>query len=493
MYLNIIISLFDNTNMETYEMNNTNTNADTNVDTNVDAINYQYHNIRQLTEDLIDKPIWVQGRVHTIRGLKRQCFIVLRYKDSLLQTIGFKKGVTNFSELCNLKKESIINLCGYMRKSPFEIKFATYKTIEFEIREWNISSEINEELPFSLDDANDCGESFRCDVGQSLKLNNRWIDLRTPINQSIFKIKSTMCQLFREFLLNNDFTEVQTPKTIGVASESGAEVFELNYFNKKAYLAQSPQLYKQMLINSDFDRVFEIGPVFRAENSNSRRHLCEFTGLDLEMAISPNMNYHEVLHFIWELLGHIFDGIKSKCTKELEIINNKLPFTDLIYPTDPLIISFKDGVDMLNDAGCNQEYNEDLSTVNERKLGELVKEKYGSDLFVLDEYPINARPFYTMPHKSKPGFTHSYDIILRGREISSGAQRLNDYNKLIERMNELNLDPESIKSYLDSFKYGSKSHGGCGFGLERLLTYYLDLDNIRQSSLFPRDPERLNP
>ena len=233
-------------------------------------------------------------------------------------------------------------------------------------------------------------------VGQEARLDHRWIDLRTPANQSIFRIESMIGHFFREALMKRGFVEIHTPKLIGGASEGGSEVFKLDYFGQPACLAMSPQLHKQMTAAcSGFEKVFEVGPVFRAENSNTRRHLCEFTGLDMEMAIHEH--YDEVLQVFSEVFIHIFDGINKHCKDELERVRQQHPFEDLKYLNPTLKISYAEGCKLLNDAGIPQDPYEDLSTVNEKKLGDIVKEKYGTDFFFMDKYPLAVRPFYTMP------------------------------------------------------------------------------------------------
>lgn len=455
---------------------------------------YEYYDIRKLEKELIGKPIWLQGRVHTIRTQGNMCFIVLRYQDHSLQAIAVKKvlgGAPIYKPLTKVSHESVINLYGALKESPVEIQFTSYKTIEFTVEKWEMVSPAAE-LPFQIDDASDFGETFRSDVGQALKFDYRYLDLRVPANAAILGVQSAVTNFFREYLLKKGFLEIHTPKLIGVASESGAEVFKLEYFDRIAYLAQSPQLYKQMAINADLDRVFEVGSVFRAEKCISTRHMTEFTGLDLEMTIPPDASYEWLMHEIWGLLQYIFDNL-NKLSKNINIIQEKLPFQPPVYRDDPLIVHFKDAVNILIEAGMKQEPLEDLNRENELKLGELVKEKYGVDIFFLDEFPSAARPFYTMPHPTDPNYTNSYDIIFRGQEISSGAQRINDYGLLMQRVVEKGINPESLKHYLESFKYGSKPHGGCGFGLERIVSIYLDLGNVKKATFCPRDPKRLNP
>jgi aspartyl-tRNA synthetase len=281
-------------------------------------------------------------------------------------------------------------------------------------------------------------------------------------------------------------------------------VFRLKYFGKDACLAQSPQLYKQMAICADFDRVFEIGPVFRAENSVSYRHLCEFTGLDLEMALEPNDNgeydYKQTTNLIWKLLKHIQTYLYTT-HKEIEYIRLRTKFVDLLIPENPVYVTYKDAVKMLNSyndkntdsRGQHMEETDDLNNIAEKTLGMLIKQITGSDMFILTGYPSKVRPFYTMLNKDDPKFSNSYDIILNGTEISSGTQRVHEYDKLLEKVTESGINPASLYGYLDAFKYGCNPHAGCGLGLERLVILLFGLENVRQASFCPRDPGRLLP
>ena len=329
-------------------------------------------------------------------------------------------------------------------------------------------------------------------VNQDTALNYRWVDTRTPANQAIFRIQSGVCLLFREYFYKLDFIEIHTPKLIGGASEGGSNVFTLKYFNQPACLAQSPQFYKQMTAAcGGFERVFEIGPVFRAEDSNTHRHLCEFTGLDFEMAIYEH--YYEVLDVMGNLFTYIFDGITDRYSNELNIISQQYPIEPLKYLRPTLRITFEEGITMLNDAGIIASYDEDISTPQEKALGKIVKDKYNTDFYIMDKYPLSARPFYTMPDPINKKYSNSYDLFIRGEEIVSGAQRIHDVDLLIERANALNIPISTIQSYIDSFKHGVLPHAGGGIGLERVVMLYLGLKNIRKTSMFPRDPSRLAP
>ena len=269
----------------------------------------------------------------------------------------------------------------------------------------------------------------------------------------------------------------------------------MTYFKGKSYLAQSPQLYKQQLIAADFERVFEVAPVFRAENSNTHRHMTEFTGLDLEMAFEEH--YDEVVDLLGELFVFIFSELKTRYAKEIALVRKQYPVEEFKLPKDGKMvrIPFKEGIAMLREAGKEIDDLEDLSTENEKFLGKLVREKYDTDFYILDKFPLNIRPFYTMPDAEDSRYSNSYDFFMRGEEILSGAQRIHDAELLRERMKAHGVHPEDpgLEDYCNAFTYGCPPHAGGGIGLERVVMFYLDLKNIRRASLFPRDPKRLRP
>lgn len=226
------------------------------------------------------------------------------------------------------------------------------------------------------------------------------MDLRTPANQAIFRVEAAVCELFRQSLRSRGFVEIHTPKIISAASEGGANVFEVTYFKRKAYLAQSPQLYKQMAIAADFDRVYTVGAVFRAEDSNTHRHLCEFVGLDLEMAF--NYHYHEVRDVIGEMFVEMFQGLQKEFAAEIAAVGRQYPAEPFRFLQPSLVLEFPEAVRLLAEAGVVMGDEEDLSTANERLLGRLVREKYDTDFFILDKFPLAVRPFYTMPDPNNP-------------------------------------------------------------------------------------------
>jgi nondiscriminating aspartyl-tRNA synthetase len=454
-------------------------------------------NLKDISEGNLEKEICTYGRVHKIRALGKRCFIILRDQIWSIQCVMCKgKDTVQFKSACKVAPESFIRVTGTLSRLPEQVsrvEYTYYKNFELKVSNIELISKSTGEFPFTLEDANELySDSGRNKVLLHTRLDSRPFDLRAPFNNCIFRVQSAVCQLFREYLVRMDFMEIHTPKIIGTASEGGAAVFAVDYFKSPVYLAQSPQLYKQMCINSDFNRVFEIGPVFRAENCVSNRHLCEYVSLDIEMAITPGSTYYEIIQLLWGLLVHIFDNIKVACREQIKYIKSIHKFDDAVYPREPLIINFKDAVKLLRDAGYEQGDLDDLSSKNEKKLGEIILKEYGSDLFVLDKYPLAARPFYTMPAENKD-YSNSYDVIFRGQEISSGSQRVHNLGDLLSKLDELKLDETKLSDYLKSFSYGSRPHGGCGLGLERIVMLYLNLENIREVSLYPRDPYRVAP
>ena len=340
-------------------------------------------------------------------------------------------------------------------------------------------------------------------VGVDVRLDNRIIDLRVPAQNAIFRIRSAVGHYYRAAMLEKGFCEIHTPKLIAGASEGGADVFRLKYmegtrFEQTACLAQSPQLYKQMCIMGDFERVFEVGPVFRAENSHTGRHLTEFVGLDFEMEIKES--YTEALDITDYFMTKIFAGLTENNQEELKIISQQYPYTPFEYVKGRnLRLNYPEGIAMLraagitNEDGSAMEDTQDLSTAQEKALGAIVKEKYKTDFFMLERFPMDVRPFYTMPCSDDARYSNSYDVFMRGQEIMSGAQRVHDTELLKKQCVMKGVDPAEIKPYIDAFRYGAPPHAGGGIGLERVVMLFLGLDNVRKTSLFPRDPARLTP
>ncbi|CDK27411.1 unnamed protein product [Kuraishia capsulata CBS 1993] len=450
------------------------------------------------------KEVVFRARVHTSRQQGASIvFLSFRQQSDLIQGLLKAEGDSVSKQMIkwagSLNLESIVLVHGVVRKVDEEIKSATVKDAEIFITKIFTISETPEQLPLLIEDASRSqaeAEALSLPVvNLDTRLDARVIDLRTVTNQAIFKIQSGVCLLFREFLIARGFTEIHTPKLIGSASEGGSNVFEVSYFKTKAYLAQSPQFYKQQLIAADFERVFEIAPIFRAENSFTHRHMTEFVGLDLEMAIEEH--YDETVDLLADLFVFIFSQLKTRYAKEIAVVRKQFPVEEFKVPAsgEMVRIPFKEGIKMLREAGKDVDDFEDLNTENEKFLGKLVREKYDTDFYILDKFPLAVRPAYTMPDAEDPRYSNSYDFFMRGEEILSGAQRVHDADLLVERFKALDIDPTQpgLDDYVESFRYGCPPHAGGGIGLERVVMFFLDLKNIRRASLFPRDPKRLHP
>jgi len=457
--------------------------------------------IEKLDESYDGKLVWIRGRLHTSRVKPKNCFIAIRHQIYTIQACGFAnaeftKEMIKF--IGDVQKESIVDVQGTVSKVPKPITSCTQSNIEIQIKQFFIVSAVTDRLPLQIEDASRPADQQSDDpnsqfptVNLDTRLDNRVLDLRTPTSQSIFKVQAAICHAFRIALVNRGFVEIHTPKIISATSEGGANVFEVSYFKGSAYLAQSPQLYKQMAIAGDFDKVFTIGAVFRAEDSNTHRHLTEFVGLDLEMAFK--FHYHEAMHTVANSMIEVFKHLQANNQSEIETIRKQYASEPFLFTEEPLVLQFHEGVAMLRESGEEQGDEDDLSTPLEKKLGALVREKYKTDFYILDKFPLAVRPFYTMPDPDNKRYSNSYDMFMRGEEILSGAQRIHDSTLLTERAKHHQINISKIQSYIDAFKYGCPPHAGGGIGLERVTMLFLGLKNIRLSSLFPRDPKRLTP
>lgn len=331
-------------------------------------------------------------------------------------------------------------------------------------------------------------------------LNNPAMHKRAPIQQAIADVRMTVRKLFAEYLDSQRFVQFEPPALIGASSEGGANVFSMPYFEKNAFLAQSPQFYKQIEIAGGRKRVYCIAPVFRAENSNTPRHMTEFTGLDLEMEIEED--YHEVRDMLEAVLLYIFRGLKERCAEEIALIRAVYPSEDFLLPEPgkEVRLTFAEGQKLLREEGPEEFRNvsdhEDMSTPQEKALGVLIREKYNTDFYVLDKFPEEARPFYAREDPENPKLTNAYDFFMRGQEILSGGQRIHLAAELEARIRKKGIDPASpgIKEYVDVFRSaGVPPHGGGGIGLDRVVAWYLNLPTVHLTSYYPRTPKRLLP
>ncbi|OAG31656.1 aspartyl-tRNA synthetase [Nematocida displodere] len=402
----------------------------------------------------------------------------------------------NIQDIKTVPQETYVRVEGRLSECARPVKSCTVSTKEIQVDQIEIVS-LAEALPFQLKDVSWTEEERRTNttlptVALSKRLDHRYIDLRATETRSIFKVYSSTLHFFREYL-SREFTEIRTPKIIEGASEGGADVFTIAYFKETASLSQSPQIYKQMAIIGGLEKVFEIGPCFRAENSNTGRHLTEFTGVDLEMELK-DLSYIDLAKEIYQMLRYVILQVQEHRQEELRAIAAITGVDNQTVLTEDLVaIPFHEGIDLLRGAGRSCSYSEDIGTEDERELGRLVREKYQTDLFALVGYPISARPFYTSLCPEDANYTQSFDFIMKGEEISSGAERIHQKEVLVERIRAKGIDLATIQDYIDAFSFGVPRHGGCGIGLERVVKLLTATGDIHKCSMFPRDPSRLRP
>jgi len=417
------------------------------------------------------KSVTVAGWVEDVRNIGSIAFVILRDRKGTLQLTVLKKNYPSmFEKLVSIPRESVISVKGLCKENS-KVRNG-YEVLPEEVE---VLSVAGSPLPLGVVD--------KVESELDTRLDNRFIDLRKQEVQAVFKIRSVVIAAVHEYLRSEGFVEVHTPNIIASSSEGGTDVFRLKYFEKDAFLAQSPQLYKQMLMATGLDRVYEIAWYFRAEEHNTRRHLNESTAVDLEMAfINGEEDVMKVLeglvYYMWKKAG--------SCKEELEVLGKKivvpkLPFRRIVYD---------DVVKKLNKKGSGIKWGDDFGSEEEKLLGEIMK-KDGCDFYFVTRYPLEAKPFYTMPEEVK--YSHGFDLACKGVEIASGSQRIHDVELLKKRLKACGLKPMDFDSYLKAFRYGMPPHGGFGFGIERFLMELLDIKNIREVILFPRDRARLTP
>jgi aspartyl-tRNA synthetase len=417
----------------------------------------------------------VAGWVHDRRKLGGLVFLIIRDRAGLIQVTLPKKFIPPkvFELTRNLSRESVISVTGKVQKE--EKAPNGYEIIPDKIEILSRAA-----TPLPLD------PTGKVDANLDTRLDSRVMDLRRSEINAIFKIRAVALSKAREFLGSSGFVEITTPSIISTSSEGGTELFPVSYFEEEAFLAQSPQLYKQMMMGTGLDRVFEMAKYFRAEEHDTIWHLNEVSAIDCELAFIKDET--DVIKVIEGLVVAMINGIKEDCRRELDILNREIP-----EPKTPfLMLRYDDALQKLEDCGMRVTFGEDLTTEAEKRLGEVMKEE-GHDLYFITKYPLEIKPFYTMPDSEDPTHSNSFDLEYKGREIVSGSQRVSEYELLLERIKEKGLAPENFKSYLSAFKYGMPPHGGFGLGIERFLVLLLGLPNIREAVLFPRDRKRLEP
>lgn len=420
----------------------------------------------------IGQVVRIHGSIYKIRKMSDFAFVLLRTKREIVQCI-YTKEMAHFS-LEELEEESCVIITAYVQEE------SRSKTgYDLQIKEITILSKPQIQSPIVINNK-------VVDTSIEKKLDFRPITLRNEKERAIFKIQEGIADGISIFLKQQKFTQIRTPKIVYAGAEGGANIFHLNYFGRDAYLAQSPQFYKQMMVGV-YERVFEIGPVFRAEKHDTSRHLNEYTSVDFEMGYIES--FEEIMQMETKMLQYVFQYLKENYELELQLLKVKIPEVTQIPA-----IKFIEAKELIS-----KEYNreikdfEDFEPEEEKLLHQLVKEKYGSEFVFVTHYPSKKRPFYAMESRENAEETLSFDLLFRGLEITTGGQRIHNYQEQVEKMRRRNMNIEQFESYLMMHQYGMPPHGGLGLGLERFTSKLLEQENVRYATLFPRDINRLVP
>ena len=420
----------------------------------------------------IGEQVKLFGSIYKIRKMKGFAFVLLRTRRNILQCV-YSPETASFS-LDELKEESTVKITANV--IPEERSKTGY---DLQLLDVTILSEPVAASPIVINNK-------IVDTSMENLLDFRPLTLRNEKQRAIFKLQEGIGHGFRQFLVRESFTEIHTPKIVKAGAEGGANLFSLNYFGTDAYLAQSPQFYKQMMVGV-FERVFEIGPVFRAEKHDSSRHLNEYTSVDFEMGYIRD--FHDIMEMETKMLRETMTFLEAEYKPELNLLNVSLPKI-----TEIPEIRFGDAKE-----GISREYKrpihdmDDFEPEEEKLLCRLIREQTGSEFVFVTHYPSKKRPFYAMDSRENPEETESFDLLFRGLEVTTGGQRIHEYNEQIEKMKRRHMDPELFESYLMIHECGMPEHGGLGIGLERFTARLLELDNVRLATLFPRDIHRLIP
>jgi aspartyl-tRNA synthetase len=430
--------------------------------------------IAELPEKIGER-VKLRGWVQALRDQKRVQFIVARDETGLAQVVLAKDDPPSElnEQISTLTAESAVSITGTVVADE-RVKLAG---LEIKLEELEVDSLAEPEVPIAGDSALD------------KRIDWRYLDLRRPDRKLIFEVQTTSEYAMRDFWRKEQFIELHTPKFMGSASESGAELFKAEYFDRTAYLAQSPQFYKQMAMAAGFGKVFEVGPVFRANPSFTSRHDTEFTSVDVE--ISWIDSHEDVMSFEERWLAHVLGIVKDVHGEQIAQTFD----TDVVVPEVPFPrIALEDAKEMLREAGHDvPPAGHDLDPPSERALSAIVKQQHGHEFTFVTDYPTSVRPFYHMRYEDRPTVTKSFDLLWRGIEITTGAQREHRYEQLLEQAADKQVDIEPIQYYLDFFRFGAPPHGGFGFGLTRLLMQMLGQENVREVTFLYRGPHRLEP
>jgi nondiscriminating aspartyl-tRNA synthetase len=424
----------------------------------------------------LDEQVRIRGWVNALRDQKRVQFIVVRDETGMAQVVLSPKGEppSELNErISALTPESAVTIVGTVKAD----ERVNLSGLEIKLEQLEVDSLAEPEVPIAPDSALD------------KRIDWRYLDLRRPDRKLIFEVQTTTERAMRDFWFKEGFIELHSPKLTGAATESGAELFKLEYFDRMATLAQSPQFYKQMAMAAGFGKVFEVGPVFRANPSFTSRHDTEFTSVDTE--ISWIDSHEDVMSFEERWLAHTLAAVKEVHGEQIaETFDTELVVPGVPFPR----ITLEDAKQLLRDAGHGAPgEGHDLDPPSERALSAIVKEQYGHEFTFVTDYPTSVRPFYHMRYEDRPTVTKSFDLLWRGIELTTGAQREHRHEQLLAQAAEKKVDTQAIDYYLDFFRFGAPPHGGFGFGLTRLLMQMLGQENVREVTFLYRGPHRLEP
>lgn len=428
--------------------------------------------VKTLLETPEGTEVKLEGAVHIIRDMGEVAFVILRKSEGLVQCV-YEEGSVNFP-LKDLKEESAVAVTGTVKKED-----RAPGGVEVRLQTITVLSEPTEPMPLAVN-------KWKMNTSLEAMLNMRPIALRNVRERAKFRIQEGVVRAFRDFLHSQGFTEIHTPKIGAKGAEGGANIFKLEYFHRPAVLAQSPQFYKQMLVGV-FDRVFEVGPVFRAEKHNTKRHLNEYTSLDFEMGYIED--YTDIMAMETGFLQYTMELLKKDYKTELDMLDITLPKVDEIPQ-----VRFDEAKRLVAEKYNRQIRNPyDLEPEEEALIGRYFEEEYDADFVFVTHYPSKKRPFYAMDDPDDKTFTQSFDLLFKGLEVTTGGQRIHEYQMLLDKIEAKGMTTEGMDQYLDIFKHGMPPHGGLGIGLERLTMKLIGEDNVRETCLFPRDLSRLEP
>lgn len=423
-------------------------------------------------KNYIGQIVKVHGVVHKIREMSGFAFVILRTKQSMFQCV-YSEEFSNF-KLSEMKENMGVVVSGKAVHDERSRTGAELRLYDFEIVSMSV-----EEPPVVINN-----KEMACSL--ETLLDYRPITLRNARERAIFKLQAGICKGVRAFLDENNFTEIHSPKIVYSGAEGGANIFSLDYFGKQAFLAQSPQFYKQITVGV-FERVYEIAPVFRAEKHDTSRHINEYTSIDFEMGFIES--FYDICHMETKMLAYTFEFLKNNYAEEISLLKANIPVI-----TEIPSIKFLKAKELISKT-YNREITdlEDFEPEEEKLLCKIIKKQTNCDFVFVTHYKSSKRPFYAMDSKDNHNITESFDLLFRGMEITTGGQRINDYNMQVEKMKKRGMNVEEFGDFLMAHKYGLPPHGGLGLGLERLTGKLLDFQNIRLSTMFPRDINRLTP